>query len=109
MLPKSGEVLLEACIAQKIESFYIHKVARWCISVAQYSGSRGNALCNKAIPIADHTEKLQKANMKRCRDAITVLLGCCGKQRRVQGGTLRDISRVIAKTIWKTKKDDLWK
>ena len=107
--PKSAEVFLDVCIAQNIESFQLQKVAVWCLGVAEYSDSRGTSLHNKAAPVWSQAKTQQEFNTKKCRDAMTALLGCCGKQRRVEGGTLRDISRVVAKTIWKTRRDDLWK
>jgi hypothetical protein len=103
--PQVAQVFLEACIAQKIESLEIEKVAVCCESIAEYSATRGNVLRARAGVEEWCANRRQKDNIRNCRASVTALLGCCGKQRRVRGGLLRNVSTIIAKQVWKKKEE----
>ena len=40
----------------------------------------------------------------RCTSTLVALLGCCGRWRKVRGGTLRDASQSIVKRVWETRR-----
>lgn len=108
-LPLLAEVYLDECIAQDIDLLELQKVALVCERIGEYSGNRGNFLYSKAAKIRWEARKQEQSNTRNCRASMTALLGCCGKQRKVRGGNLRDVSKMIAKQAWKKRRDSVWK
>jgi hypothetical protein len=108
--PVVARVLLEACIHQKIESVILEKLGLYCCRLGEYGSNRNsNELRDLAFWITNKTQKQQRANKDNCRKAILTLLGCCGTKRRAKGGIPKDLGMIIAKTVWKTKRLDVWK
>jgi hypothetical protein len=108
--PVVARVLLEACIHQKIESCILERIGMYCYCVGEYGRSYNHTeLRDLASWTANEAQKKQRINKDNCRKVIVTLLGCCGKQRRAEGGILKDVVPIIAKQVWRTRRNDLWK
>jgi hypothetical protein len=102
-------VFLDVCIEQKIESLQLERIAIITEHFGEYTGFAGQGLRVRASAVAKRANLQQKSNRETCRATVISLLGCCGKQRKAAGGTMRDVSQTIARMMWTTRRRDLWK
>lgn len=106
-------VLLDEVVAQGCESWDIQLTAAMCNRVAEMSiPSQGRSVMQKASALSYEAQHQQFKNMRGCRATLTAFLGCCGKQRRVLGGRMRDVGRLISRNMWnnqRLRRSDKWK
>lgn len=90
--------LFVACVRADVSVRYLHG------RLHEFSMLDNDILVEPTFAMLETVRRREKW----CTSALVVLIGCCGRWRKVNSGTLRDVSNSIVKRVWETRRTQSW-